>query len=218
VIARTQDIPPVDKLEPTKCYVYWEIILATPKDINDVSDVFLFVEDESKLEIHKLRNYNLLEDEQFIARLKQLENTDQDIGINAIEDIMRELGKEQEGKHDFHLNGNNGMDHRDTTISSIRVASDKLDTLMNLVSEMVTTQARLSLFAEKQQLPGLEAISESVQKLTRQLRDNAFSIVLIPIETIMTRFQRLVRDLSDQLNKKVVLPPKGLTPSLIKPL
>jgi len=92
---------------------------------------------------------------------------------------------------------------KESSISSIRVSSDKLDLLMNLVSELVTTQARLSLYTESDTRTELIAISENVQKLTRQLRDIAFSIVLIPIENMLTRFQRLVRDLSNELKKDV---------------
>ncbi|MBP7170933.1 MAG: chemotaxis protein CheA, partial [Bacteroidales bacterium] len=92
---------------------------------------------------------------------------------------------------------------KDKTAASIRVSSDKLDHLMNLVSELVTTQARLSLFAEQTNVPGLAPIVENVHKLTRQLRDIAFSIVLIPIENLFGRFQRLVRDLSSELHKEV---------------
>ena len=76
---------------------------------------------------------------------------------------------------------------------------------MNLVSELVTTQARLSLFAESNENPELSIVAENVQKLTRQLRDIAFSICLIPIQNILTRFHRLVRDLSTELNKEVEL-------------
>jgi len=87
---------------------------------------------------------------------------------------------------------------------------------MNLVSELVTTQARLSLFAEQNNITGLTAIAENVQKLSRQLRDTAFSIVLIPIENMLTRFQRLVRDLSSELKKDVVFVTEGADTELDK--
>lgn len=91
----------------------------------------------------------------------------------------------------------------ESTISSIRVSADKVDKLMNLVSEMVTVQARLTMYAEQSNNLELISIAENVQKLSKQLRDNAFSISLIPIASVMTRFQRLVRDLSASLGKKV---------------
>jgi two-component system chemotaxis sensor kinase CheA len=109
-----------------------------------------------------------------------------------------------------------GTHHAEAVASSIRVASDKLDSLMNLVSELVTTQARLSLFSEQNPLPELIAIAENVEKISRQLRDNTFSICLIPLETVVTRFQRLVRDLSHELGKEVVFLTEGTDTELDK--
>jgi len=88
-------------------------------------------------------------------------------------------------------------------ISSIRVPSDKLDELMNQVSELITAQAGLSLYSQNNFDPHLEAISESVEKLSRRLRDIAFGMTLIKIDNLFTRFQRTVRDISNNLNKSV---------------
>lgn len=91
----------------------------------------------------------------------------------------------------------------------MRVASDKLDSLMNLVSELVTTQARLSLMAEQIDDTGLSALAEEVEKISRRLRDNAFSICLVPIAHIFTRFQRMIRDVSHELQKQVEFVTEG---------
>ncbi|MCA1745701.1 MAG: chemotaxis protein CheA, partial [Bacteroidales bacterium] len=100
--------------------------------------------------------------------------------------------------------------------SSIRVASDKIDGLMNLVSELVITQERLNLIAARYPIPELKMVTESVQKLTGQLRDNTFSISLIPISNMMARFQRLVRDLSAQLGKRIAFSATGTETELDK--
>jgi len=105
---------------------------------------------------------------------------------------------------------------KEVSISSIRVSSDKLDSLMNLISEMVTLQARLSLFAHESEMVELNAISENLEKVSRRLRDNAFSICLIPLESILTRFQRLVRDVSSELNKDVKFITEGSETELDK--
>ncbi|MDH5367841.1 MAG: chemotaxis protein CheA [Cyclobacteriaceae bacterium] len=88
-------------------------------------------------------------------------------------------------------------------ISSIRVSSDKLDELMNQVSELVTTQAGLSLYSQNNHNPTLEVITENIEKLSRQLRDITFGMTLIQINNLFGRFQRVVRDLSSQLDKPV---------------
>jgi hypothetical protein len=100
-------------------------------------------------------------------------------------------------------------DKKEKVLSSIRVSSDKLDELMNLVSELVTTQASLSLYSQRNESPELEVISENIEKLSRRLRDIAFGMTLVPINNMFSRFQRLVRDVSKALGKEVEFVTEG---------
>lgn len=207
-------LPGLDDLKPTHCYTYWEIILSTAQPFNAISDVFIFVEDECHIDIHKLSDYNLLENNEFYSFIQQAIQSRTDIGFDNLQTLASRINAAimvKEKKTDDRL-----AVSKENTISSIRVSSEKLDVLMNLVSELVTTQARLSLFAEHSSNNELIAIAENVQKLTRQLRDIAFSIVLIPIENLMTRFQRLVRDLSQELKKEVQFIAEGTDTELDK--
>jgi two-component system chemotaxis sensor kinase CheA len=107
---------------------------------------------------------------------------------------------------------------KENVISSIRVDSEKIDQLMNLVSELVTTQASLSLYVEENQVFELNQLSENIENITRQLRDTAFSISLIPIETMLTRFHRLIRDLSVEFGKNIEFITEGAETELDKTL
>ncbi len=223
-LGKTIVIPNMSKVEgfhslnPCNCYTSWEIFLSTTHDINSITDIFIFVEDDCTIDIHKLSDTNLLDIPLFIEKINSLRSETKDIGINEIELFIGQLKivtptvvkeKKQEEK-------NQGAAPKENMISSIRVSSEKLDNLMNLVSELVTTQARLTMYAENDSAPELIAIGENVQKLSRQLRDIAFSIVLIPIENLLTRFQRLVRDLSQELKKDVVFITEGTDTELDK--
>ncbi len=203
-------VPPLEEIEPSFCYTSWEILLATDKGQNAIDDVFIFVENDSDLEIQRLDAGNLLENQRFVAALDDLWVKQATPNIEDIRKIIPQPEPEVQVETTTAVAQTNQMAAaarqnaaKNVAISSIRVASEKLDELMNLVSELVTTQARLTLFAEENDLPGLTVISENVQKLSRQLRDIAFSIVLIPIENLITRFHRLVRDLSQGLHKDV---------------
>lgn len=214
VFAHLNRIPPLSEINPEHCYTYWEAFVYTELSVNDLSDVFIFVEDESTIEIQKIADGNILADEVIVKEIENLAAFQKDIGLNAAQKLGVEFVKHQ--AKDRVLTGRERTTSKDATISSIRVSSDKLDMLMNLVSELVTTQARLSLYAEENSIPGLMPIAENVQKLSRQLRDIAFSIVLIPIENMLTRFQRLVRDLSAELGKDVVFVTEGAETELDK--
>jgi two-component system chemotaxis sensor kinase CheA len=107
-------------------------------------------------------------------------------------------------------------DTSDNKNSSIKVDSDKLDELMNLVSELVTTKAEMLLLAEKYNIPELGTICEKIDKLSNKFKDNALSIRLVPIESMVLRFQRLVRDLSNELGKKIDFVTEGTDTELDK--
>ncbi|HOP04203.1 MAG TPA: chemotaxis protein CheA [Tenuifilaceae bacterium] len=215
VYAHLNKVPPIAEIDPELCYTYWEVLLATKADINSISDVFIFVEDDCSLDIQKISETNLLTHKSFINKVKELAKSQRDVGFNTIQNLVKEVSSRSINEISTQKKKEKSAT-KDASISSIRVSADKLDMLMNLVSELVTTQARLSLFAEENSVPGLMPIAENVQKLSRQLRDTAFSIVLIPIENMLTRFQRLVRDLSSELGKEVAFITEGADTELDK--
>jgi two-component system chemotaxis sensor kinase CheA len=238
VIINTQNIPKIDELKIEDCYVSWEIVLATKVDIGDIMDVFIFVEDESSIDIQFICIHNLLKYNEFIEAIKSYEK--QKLLLNTIE--LENLGKklvdtldpvikieanlESEKKEDnksaelekqASLSATSKTSKTPTTsFSTIRVSSKKIETLMNLVSEMVTSQARLNLLAENIKRPELSDAVENLEKLTRELRDNAFEISLIPIESMLTRFKRLIRDLSAEVNKEINFSAEGTDTELDK--
>jgi two-component system chemotaxis sensor kinase CheA len=196
-------------------------LLATDEDVNSITDVFIFIEDQCKLEINQVADFDATLNKEIVDEISKMAIERTDVGVSEIQKIIKAnsqksvttVSKELEEQ----LTQKGPVPSvKENVISSIRVSSDKLDQLMNLVSELVTTQARLSLYAENSDDAELLTIAENVQKLSRQLRDNAFDIVLVPIETMLTRFQRLVRDLSKELGKNVVFTAEGADTELDK--
>ncbi|MBN2663536.1 MAG: chemotaxis protein CheA [Bacteroidales bacterium] len=135
--------------------------------------------------------------------------------IDIFDEQEKEENKFIETEVEKNLNSDK-LSKQVTTISSLRVSAEKVDTLMNLVSELITTQARLSVFVESNTNPELEYIAENIQKLSRQLRDNAFELSMVPLQSVVLRFQRLVRDLSAQLNKNIEFKTEGSSTELDK--
>ncbi|MGE0801448.1 MAG: chemotaxis protein CheW [Lautropia sp.] len=105
--------------------------------------------------------------------------------------------------------------------SSIRVSVQKIDQLINLVGELVITQAMLTQTAahvdpvlHQKLLNGLGLL----QRNTRDLQESAMSIRMLPMSFVFGRFPRVVRDLAGQLNKRVELVTEGETTELDKGL
>ena len=105
--------------------------------------------------------------------------------------------------------------------SSIRVGIEKVDQLINLVGELVITQAmieqRISVLDPIQH----ERLLNSVGQLTRNTRDlqeAVMSIRMMPMDYVFSRFPRMVRDLAGKLNKKVEFVTRGAATELDKGL
>ncbi|SEM95076.1 two-component system, chemotaxis family, sensor kinase CheA [Luteibacter sp. UNCMF331Sha3.1] len=106
-----------------------------------------------------------------------------------------------------------------TEASSVRVGIEKIDTLINLVGELVITQSMLSQFHDGVDPGQLDMLRQGLAQLsrhTRELQESVMSIRMLPISTVFNRFPRLVRDLAQKLEKKVVLDMRGETTELDK--
>jgi two-component system chemotaxis sensor kinase CheA len=104
--------------------------------------------------------------------------------------------------------------------SSIRVGTEKVDALINLVGELVITQSMLGRFAEGADAgKDLELLRRGLAHLarnTRELQESVLKIRMLPISFSFNRFPRLVRELSRKLEKKVELRLRGESTELDK--
>src|SRR5262249_1587623 len=92
--------------------------------------------------------------------------------------------------------------------STVRVPSERLDRLVNLVGELVMNQSRLARATDG----GTTEVANTVQELERlvaELRDNVLGIRMLPIGNLFCRFRRLVHDLSSELGKEAELVTEG---------
>jgi len=170
---------------------FWSIFLITDKPLNDIEDALIFVMDFCKIQL--IAEFDIFSEEEFNSRTRQLE---------AVDDFMP---SEPQIRENFKINVADIKTSKieKHTTNRIHVDAAKLDTLMFLVSELVTTKSELVLaMAIKDE----DRMSESVQKvdkLSKLFRDNALDIRLISMQELITKFNRLIRDLSGSLGKKI---------------
>lgn len=230
-IGHTHSIPRLENLSPESCYIHWSIILTTDKGLNAIRDVFIFAEDNCELKIELLNDHSeedgrvhkrigeiLIERGDISCEeLKKALESQKRVGeiLVAAEKVDRDtidsaLAEQQHFKQII------AKRQLVTSASSIRVASDKLDKLINLVGELVVTQARLSQVAAVLDRIELAGPAEEVERLTVELRDCALNMRMIPIGAIFGRFRRLVRDLSSESGKEIELIAEGAETELDK--
>ena len=105
--------------------------------------------------------------------------------------------------------------------SSIRVGIEKVDQLINLVGELVITQAMIEQRTDSLDPMQHERLLNSVSQLTRNTRDlqeAVMSIRMMPMDYVFSRFPRMVRDLASKLGKKVEFVTHGAATELDKGL
>lgn len=215
IIGYTTRMPPLAEMDPESCYIGWDIILTTNKGPNAIQDIFIFVDDYCDVSIKVVDTDNGLdsdtpekklgeilvdrgdiEQEELQAFLKRYEKIGQKLqneGLVTPDKVQSALVEQQQ------VRKINNIRKKSDTIQSIRVASHKLDKLVDLVGELVTGQARLSQLASNHSDPTLVSIAEEIERLTAELRDNTMSVRMLTFGTTFNKFKRLIRDLSREL-------------------
>ncbi len=202
-VVRAKDVPGIGAIDYTRCYIYWEIFLETSQNESEISDIFMFVEDDCDLSVTKISETNTISDLRFVELLNDADNgvIFEPEEINAIIKSLKKVVEEPQSIQ--NADDKIKKFSKESEITSIRIATEKIDIYMNLVSELVTALAGLKLSTTRLADPDLIEITENIENITDQIRDNALSITLIPIENTVVRFRRLVRDLSADFNKSI---------------
>ncbi|MDZ7794315.1 MAG: chemotaxis protein CheA [Spirochaetia bacterium] len=238
IFAHTGEIPALEQIDPELCYTSWTILLTTTKNRNAIQDIFIFVEDYSELHINVIDDAAQLDITSEYKRIGEILYEQGYVDQETVESIMKQ--KERFGEVAMKQ-GVVSKDAIDSALgeqqyvrevrrqrqqlqsgTTIRVKSEKLDDLVNLVGEIVTLQARLAQYTESARdgdrvsVAELENVSENMDRLTSELRENTMDIRMIPLAETFNSFHRLVRDLSAELGKEVELVTSGAETELDK--
>lgn len=141
----------------------------------------------------------LVEDNLEIASVSVNELNPQDgEGFNPVEEDSNNYNNnEDKNNHTSHLS--QGMNQY------IRVDLNKLDSFMNLVSELVIYRTRLENASKQDKTAAIHEPLEHVARITTELQDLVLKIRMQPVNVVLNRFPRMIRDLSTELNKEIQL-------------
>lgn len=213
VEADTTDVPALEVLDPELCHLKWMLTLHGNIDHSEIEELFSWVIDESDLEIKPLGNAgdDALAAEEPPAEIIATSNT---VAESAALAVAKSTDASHVSEPPEQSKGSNPA-ARESGSSSIRVATDKVDELINIVGELVITQSMLSQISN-QLVEGntktLERLLGGISQLernTRELQESILSIRMLPISFSFNRFPRLVRDLSGKMGKQVELKMTG---------
>ncbi len=228
-IGTTELFPHHKDGQETAAIIDWLILLTSDKGDDAVDDILMLVESNCSVKQAVLSDV----DSETLGEKKLLGQILVDRGDISKEDLDRVMGKKKflgeilvENKLVTPEKVESALAEQKKAAvpkknltkggDSIRVASEKLDILINLVGEMVVTQARLSQVSSAISSSELLEPVEEVERLTAELRDCVLNMRMLPIGTTFARFKRLVRDLSSELNKEITLFTSGAETELDK--
>ena len=92
---------------------------------------------------------------------------------------------------------------------SVRVDIEKLDTLMNLMGELVINKVRLEQIGQTHRLSDLMETLEQMDRVTGDLQNIVMKVRMVPVSAVFNRFPRMVRDVSKELGKEINLTIEG---------
>jgi len=229
IIPYYSSIPALKDIDPSKCYMSWDIILTTTKSVDDIKDVFMFLDNSSKIGVKKLADSdqdhtskklgeiliekNLVTQDEITAAIgdqKPLGQILTEKKVVSAEDVQAALVEQK------HLREQKEKKSQEQNSQTIKVNSIKLDRLIDLVGELVTFNARLSQLSSGIHSSTLSTLSEQGERLILELRDTTMDMRMLPIGTIFSRFRRLVRDLSSETQKNIELITEGAETELDK--
>ena len=224
--AHIEDVPELAAIAPEGCLAWWDCIIRTSAGRQALAEVFVFVEDDCDLSIDLLDDGCSPDGEQVHKRLGQILVERGDItpgDLDAALSNQRRLGEiltveglvpptrvasalaEQSALRELCPK----PQERVEKTSSLRVAADKLDALVDLVGELVIVQAQIRQAVEERGDPLLRGLAEHLERLSDSLRDSTLSIRMLPIGATFAKFRRLVRDLAGELGKEIELVTSG---------
>ncbi|MDP3293852.1 MAG: chemotaxis protein CheW [Nevskia sp.] len=177
----------------TSCYLAWTLRLHGDATRGEVEELFSWVEDECRLLIEPLA---------VAVSINPLVLAETAVSIEPGKPALA-LMKPAEA-----ANAGSGATARQGDAGSIRVGTEKIDALINLVGELVITQAMLTQRAADLDPVQYEKLLNGLSQLdrnTRLLQEAVMATRMLPMEAVFSRFPRVIRDLATKLNKQVRL-------------
>ena len=223
ITADLDALPRLSELDPEELRLKWVLRLTTQADEEAIRGVFMFIEDESEIEVTLLASYN--ENDSLLGKLLVDEGAVQPQDIldalsrqKKLGEILVEQGKVDRATLEGALEkqaGQKAESFRKTVSTSIRVDLKKLDHLVNLVGEMVINhsmfhQVMYGAGGEIVDLGGaqsqrVDTIFSQLQRIGKDIQEAAMALRMLPVGEVFQRFTRLVRELSSTKGKEVEL-------------
>ena len=186
-----KSVPTTEQIEDEEFELDFSWILATTDSKENVKKMILNVSEVAEVYIE---DYVIPE-----AETESKEETKKETA-KAETDAADKPKQEKKDDGDKHKKGKAKVGSR-----SVRVDIDKLDELMNLVSELIIAKNGLVSASGAESTQNFHEQIEYLERVTTNLHESVMKVRMVPIESVVNRFPRMIRDLNRKLNKKMEL-------------
>ncbi|CAM3901285.1 chemotaxis protein CheA [Vibrio aquimaris] len=198
ISADASQLPDIEDIEAELCYLKWTAHLPAEVAEDDIREIFEWVEDECDLAIERV-SPTQHENKEDVEQSNDTDSASIDVNPSAPSLVKSDPKASKVAKSE-------------SSVSSIRVDIDKVDSLINLVGELVITQSMLTEIGNDFAIDKLGKLKAGLAQLlqnSKDLQENVLNIRMLPMSFAFSRFPRLVRDLSSRLDKQVDLQIQG---------
>lgn len=218
----SSNVPPISALEdPYTCYTQFSLDISTNSTLEQVQNIFLFVIDDNdinisdaKVSVHKEDKIETQTETQVAEETKEEKTIEE---TKSQEETKEEIKTEQAKPQTSAAKSQASSSVKVQAPSTVRVDTRKLDSLMNLIGELVIAQSRIMQLTQSLDIDnGLKEAVSSMDRTSRQIQEEVMNIRMMPVGPIFNQFHRYVRDLNLELNKEVKLVLKGETTEIDK--
>lgn len=217
VMASFDRMPSLTAMNPEHCYLAWDIKITKAIDRSEIDEVFEWVIDDAEVIITELGS------EETVSAATDPVNTENTEPQSEVADPIvqktDETASEDKTAVQAPVKEKAKAKAASPESSSIRVSIDKVDSLINMVGELVITQSMLGQLGQNFDISRVQRLQEGLAQLehnTRELQESVMKIRMMPISFVFSRFPRLVRDVSRTLEKKIDLVLSGENTELDK--
>ncbi|MDN3682023.1 chemotaxis protein CheA [Vibrio tapetis subsp. quintayensis] len=223
IVCNGAKLPDLAELEAELCYLSWRMEVSSEIDKDALVEVFEWVEDQCELSISKPQS---TDPEKAVPQPNSVEPNITNEPTQLVDSNTNEA-ELNKGQVNTTAESGNKQNKKtpaknakaESAVSSIRVDIDKVDSLINLVGELVITQSMLTEIGNDFTEDKLEKLKTGLDQLlqnSKDLQENVLNIRMLPMSFAFSRFPRLVRDLTGRLGKQVDLQIKGESTELDK--
>lgn len=189
-----KSIPAVEELEKENFDLGFQVVIVTGAEPDKIKQTILSISEIETVEVLPVSaDSGPAKANETVSESNQPQN--QAVGKNET----------KVSKDNHHLHVGNGTDKKIKSGQSVRVDIEKLDSLLNLVGELVINKTRLEQIGLTHRLTDLVETIEQMDRVTTDLQTVVMKVRMVPVGQVFNRFPRMVRDLSKELNKEINL-------------